>query len=132
MSYYNKKLADQRLKDVHPRLAAVIRRAVSAYPLPVQVVEGLRDPERQRVLFREGKSQTFNSLHLRQTTGYAHAVDLVVIQGGIPRWEEADAKPLADFVKETALKLETPIEWGGDWRFFVDSPHFQLPRGMFD
>lgn len=129
--YANQKLANQRLKDVYPALRKVITKTIAGYPLSVQVVEGLRTPERQRELFREGKSQTFNSLHLRQTTGYAHAVDLVVIVGGIPRWEEEYSKPLADAIKEKAVAEGVPIEWGGDWRSFQDSPHFQLVRGLF-
>ncbi|MDM9311596.1 M15 family metallopeptidase, partial [Escherichia coli] len=27
-----------------------------------------------------------------------------------------------------AAELNTPIEWGGEWRSLKDGPHFQLKR----
>jgi hypothetical protein len=35
-------------------------------------------------------------------------------------------KELGALVKERAAVLGIPIEWGGDWKKFVDLPHYQL------
>jgi peptidoglycan LD-endopeptidase CwlK len=62
----------QRLSGVHPDLVAVVKRAIQiTEQLTSTVLEGIRNINRQRELFKAGKSTTMNSRHL---TG--HAVDL--------------------------------------------------------
>ncbi|WP_434646947.1 M15 family metallopeptidase [Achromobacter piechaudii] len=89
----------------------------------------LRTPERQRELVEKGTSQTMNGLHLKQESGYGHAVDLAPLVGGAIPWNnwEKFRRP-ADVVKACAAELRTPVEWGGDWKTLKDGPHFQLPR----
>ena len=87
------------------------------------VTDGIRTTQRQRELVRAGKSKTMRSRHL---TG--HAVDLCASHG--PKdvsWDEADLRAIAAKMKQAAAELGVPIEWGGDWKKFVDMPHFQLP-----
>jgi peptidoglycan L-alanyl-D-glutamate endopeptidase CwlK len=42
-------------------------------------------------------------------------------------WEFKKYKELAAVVKQAAQAVGVPIEWGGDWKTFLDGPHFQLP-----
>ncbi|HAI0131728.1 TPA: M15 family metallopeptidase, partial [Escherichia coli] len=35
---------------------------------------------------------------------------------------------IAQAFKQAAAELNTPIEWGGEWRSLKDGPHFQLKR----
>jgi peptidoglycan L-alanyl-D-glutamate endopeptidase CwlK len=35
-------------------------------------------------------------------------------------------KQVADACKQAAKQLDIPIEWGGDWKSFKDTPHIQL------
>lgn len=120
----------QRLEGVHPQLVEIVKLAIQRTAVDFTVVEGLRTPERQRELVAAGKSQTLNSLHLRQADGYGHAVDLAPLDGGAIPWNEwARFKDLADVVKACAAELGVPVEWGGDWKTLKDGPHFQLPRG---
>lgn len=60
-----------RLKGVHPDLVKVVERAIEITTVDFTVLEGLRDPARQKTLMESGASQTLNSRHI---TG--HAVDL--------------------------------------------------------
>ncbi|MNV94590.1 hypothetical protein D3C71_1894020 [compost metagenome] len=93
------------------------------------MVEGLRTPQRQRELVDKGASQTMNGLHLKQATGYGHAVDLAPLVGGAIPWNDWEAfRRLADVVKACAAEQGVPVEWGGEWRTFKDGPHFQIPR----
>ena len=46
-----------------------------------------------------------------------------------PGEDWASFKRLAEVMKESAARLEIPLEWGGDWTTLKDGPHFQLPRG---
>jgi peptidoglycan L-alanyl-D-glutamate endopeptidase CwlK len=76
---------------------------------------------------REGHSQTLNSRHL---TG--HAVDLApLIEKIIPwdRWEFFQM--VAEVMKESAMKADIPIIWGGDWKNFKDGVHFELSREYY-
>jgi len=61
----------QRLKGVHDDLVKVVERAIEITTVDFTVLEGLRDPERQKTLMESGASQTLNSRHI---TG--HAIDL--------------------------------------------------------
>lgn len=109
------------LDGVHPDLVRVITKADEMGARFV-VTEGLRSLQRQRMLVDTGKSRTLKSRHLS-----GHAVDVVPeIAGGIS-WEPDDFRPLAAKIKEAAAACNVPIEWGGDWKSFIDMPHFQLP-----
>lgn len=112
------------LAGVHPDLVRVVVRAreLAAF----RVTEGLRDKARQARLVAEGKSKTMASRHL---TG--HAVDLVALVDGRASYVEAHMRALADAMKAAAAELGVPIEWGGDWKSFQDTPHFQLPRSAY-
>lgn len=112
-----------RLKGVHPDLVKVVEHAIEITTVDFAVLEGLRTPERQKVLKEAGASQTLNSRHI---TG--HAVDLGAWVDGEVRWDWPLYNQVAKAMKAAAAELNIPIEWGGDWRTFKDGPHFQLPR----
>lgn len=113
----------QRLKGVHDDLVKVVERAIEITTVDFTVLEGLRDPERQKALYESGASQTLNSRHI---TG--HAVDLGAWVGDEVRWDWPLYHKIAAAMKDAANKVNVPIEWGGDWHTFKDGPHFQLPR----
>lgn len=120
----------QRLEGVHPRLVEIVKLAIQRTEVDFTVVEGLRTSERQHELVDKGASQTMNSLHLQQASGYGHAVDLAPLLAGSIPWNDWDEfRRLADVVKACAAELGVPVEWGGDWKTLKDGPHFQLPRG---
>lgn len=111
-----------RLNGVHEDLVKVVEYAIEITTVDFTVVEGLRSPERQKVLVEAGASKTLNSRHI---TG--HAVDLAPWVDDEVRWDWPLFGPIAAAMKTAARELEIPIEWGGDWKTFRDGPHFQLP-----
>lgn len=111
-----------RLKDVHPDLVAVVKRAIQISEVDFTVLEGLRTIERQKALRDAGASQTMNSRHLN-----GHAVDLGAWVDGQVDWSWPLYHKIADAMKAAGKELNIPIEWGGDWKRFKDGPHFQLP-----
>ena len=113
----------QRLSGVHPDLVAVVKRAIQITEQDFSVLEGIRNINRQRELFKAGKSTTMNSRHL---TG--HAVDLAPWPIS---WEWEGFYPIAEAMKQAAEELDVAIVWGGDWKRFPDGPHFELDRKAY-
>ena len=124
----------KRLEGVHPDLVRVVKRAIQITDQDFSVLEGLRTKERQKQLYRQGKTTTMNSRHL---TG--HAVDL----GPYPWGADLDGDgthngadwdsyyPIAAAMKLAAQELDIVVEWGGDWKSFKDGPHWQLPWSLY-
>ena len=114
-----------RLRDIDPRLIELVEEIL--WYIDVSVIEGRRTLERQKELYREGKTKTMNSKHLD-----GKAVDLYPYP--VPRLPngEIDSNAKAwNTMGEVALKcagaLGLPeIMWGGLWTSFVDKPHFEI------
>lgn len=115
-----------RLKGVHPDLVKVVEHAINLSAVDFTVLEGLRTPERQKLLRDSGASQTLNSRHI---TG--HAVDLCAFVDGEVRWDWPLYHKIAAAMKQAAQELNVAIIWGGDWRRFKDGPHFELDRRKY-
>jgi peptidoglycan L-alanyl-D-glutamate endopeptidase CwlK len=115
-----------RLKGVHPDLVRVVEHAIDISAVDFTVLEGLRTPERQKLLRDSGASQTLNSRHI---TG--HAVDLGALVDGEVRWDWPLYHKIAAAMKQAAKDLNVAIVWGGDWRTFKDGPHFELDRRSY-
>ena len=114
----------QSLSGVHPDMVAVVKRAIEITGVDFTVIEGIRNINRQRELFKAGKSTTMNSRHI---TG--HAVDMVPWPVD---WEDLERfEVMSEAMKTAAEELEIPIVWGGDWKSFYDAPHFELDRKAY-
>lgn len=114
------------LEGVHPELVRVVKRA-DELGARFHITCGLRTEVEQHRLVKAGKSRTMKSRHL---TG--HAVDFVVAEpGGGVSYDHADMKACADIFKQAAKECGVAIEWGGDWRSFVDTPHIELDRKSY-
>jgi peptidoglycan L-alanyl-D-glutamate endopeptidase CwlK len=111
----------QSLSGVHPDLVAVVEAAIKITKQDFIVIEGIRSVNRQRELLKAGKSTTMKSRHI---TG--HAVD--VCPNPVDWNDTKKFHAIADAIKQAAKELKVSIEWGGDWKTFVDMPHFQLPQ----
>lgn len=141
MSYQFGLRSRQRLSGVNPDLVAVMKKAISISTQDFSIIEGIRSVERQRQLYKSGKSQTMNSRHI---TG--DAIDLVPYPVS---WEFEDFYPIADAVIQACKDLDIAVRWGGNWKVkdlrewdgtaeelvdaydgeFYDLPHFEIPRG---
>ena len=124
MSYKLGTRSLQSLSGVHPDMVAVVKRAIEITGVDFTVIEGIRNINRQRELFKAGKSTTMNSRHI---TG--HAVDMVPWPVD---WEDLERfEVMSEAMKAAAEELEIPIVWGGDWKSFYDAPHFELDRKKY-
>lgn len=110
------------LTGVHPRIVAVVHRAIELSPVDFGVHDGLRTEAEQREYVARGVSQTMNSMHMKQADGYGHAVDLVPYINGKLRWEWPPIYHIAAAVRQAAVELKVPLRWGGCWRQIMDIP----------
>lgn len=115
------------MAGVHPDLVKVAYRALELSTIDFIVTEGLRSEERQRYYISIGASRTMKSNHL---TG--RALDTVAWTGGHVSYGEKDMKQIAAAFKAASKELGIPVDWGGDWKSFQDTPHFELRKGYKD
>ena len=128
------------LKGVHPKLVAVVHRALELSPIDFTVLEGVRSQARQDELWAQGRTtpgpvvtwvQT-SGTHGIQKDGYGHAVDLAPYP--IDWNDHARFDGLANIMFAAAKELGVTLRWGGDWdmdqiiheRGESDSPHYEL------
>jgi len=126
MGYKLSKKSLDKLQGVHPDLVKVVQRAIELTEVDFGITEGLRSRVRQEELFKSGKSQTMNSRHL---TG--KAVDVVAYKGTEISWDLELYKKISKAFKSASQELGVPIIWGGDWKTFIDGPHFELDRKCY-
>lgn len=88
------------------------------------VVETMRDEEMQRHYYNIGASRTLKSKHLPQPPrSLALAFDVAPTHYlGLKAWNPNGAA----WAAMGNIGRTLGLEWGGDWKTFVDQPHFQL------
>lgn len=144
----------KKLEGVHSDLVSVVKRAIELTKVDFGVTYGVRTLEEQRELYNSGRSQTMNSKHLIQPSGYSQAVDLVAYFGSNVSWELNVYDDICDAMAEAAREVDCPIKWGAAWsegdirtypssaedamnayidlrrsqgrRPFIDAPHFEM------
>ena len=116
-----------KLSLVHPVLSAAIVSACGSYYIiegrRAVVSSGVRTIAEQSKLFREGKSRTMMSKHL-----IGMAVDIALFKGGSSDVSNDinDYKRFNLWVQGAAKRMGCQIVWGGNFRTFLDGPHFEL------
>lgn len=118
--------SNKNLTGVHPDLVKVMRESIKESPYDFAIIEGVRTSERQQELYKQGKSLTLLSRHLS-----GKAVDIMVYVDGKGTWDNKYYSVVASHIKQKAKELNIPIIWGGDWRSFVDSVHFELDKKVY-
>ncbi len=113
----------KNLVGVHPLLVTVVEQTALLSPLDFKITDGVRTLEEEKNLVATGKSTTLNSMHIPQTDGLSHAVDLAPVRNGVLSWDWPDVYILAHAVREAAKIKKTQLVWGGAWdlKTFTDS-----------
>jgi len=128
------------MAGLHPKLEAVVRRALELSSVDFMVLEGVRTLARQRWLYAAGRTRpgrkvtwTLRSKHLKNSrTGYGHAVDLLPAPYN---WKElAPFDQVAAAMFAAADELGVELRWGANWdrdkmireRGETDNPHFEI------
>jgi peptidoglycan L-alanyl-D-glutamate endopeptidase CwlK len=122
--------SENRLKKVHPELARRVRIEIENLEksgMQIEVVQGLRTFAEQDALFAQGRTKpgrvVTNARGGQSNHNYGLAVDVVPFTNGKPNWEA----PNSIWVAIGAEAEKLGMEWGGNWKKFIDKPHIQLP-----
>ncbi len=115
--------SEKNLKGIHPDLRKVADLALQLTHVDFIVTEGKRTYARQVQLVQQGASKTLDSRHLQ-----GMAVDVVDVGGS---YGKERMTQISMAFKEAAKLLEIPISWGGDWKSFKDTPHFELDKKKY-
>lgn len=75
-----------------------------------------RPEEMQKIYFKAGKSKTMDSNHLRRLAG-----DLNFFLNGKWVQDKATLQPIGDYWES----LNPKNRWGGNFKKFLDTPHFE-------
>lgn len=78
--------------------------------------ELFRTQEQQEIYFKQGKSKTMQSNHLRRL-----AIDLNFLRDGQPVWDKVALSELGSFWES----LHPKNRWGGNFKSLPDVPHFE-------
>lgn len=131
--------SQQKLAGVHPKLVAVVERAIQISKQDFMVTCGVRTLAEQQALYDQGRKTagpivtwTMNSRHLPAADGLGHAVDLAPFPVDWDDTSKFDA--IADAMLAAGKELGTKIRWGADWDSDgnrreareTDSPHFEM------
>ncbi len=112
------------LDDLHPfvkKLALRLQSDCAAAGIPIIFTSTLRDQEYQTMLYSQGRTAPGNvvtNAKIVQWHGVGCAFD--VCQNIKGREYESAVFPVIG-----RLGKALGLEWGGDWKSFVDMPHFQ-------
>lgn len=134
----SRQLSEERLRAVHPSLAARVRTMLdlcAAQGVPFLVTQGLRTWEEQDALYAKGRTKApigkkyivTNAKGGQSYHNFGLAIDIVILDAiGKADWDTSHPgwRLAADVGKSLGL------EWGGDWTSFKDLPHFQYIRGL--
>lgn len=120
-----------RKKKLRPRVQRLADRLLKAMEIlghPIVVTQGYRSCEEQDKLYAQGRTRpgqiVTNARCGESLHNYGVAFDVAFLENGSPSWKEYHPWDTLGLMGKIL-----GLEWGGDWKGFVDRPHFQLTLG---
>jgi peptidoglycan L-alanyl-D-glutamate endopeptidase CwlK len=111
------------LPQVQPYARALVKKAAQ-HGISIKVIGGLRTYEEQDELFAQGRTKpgriVTNARGGFSNHNFGIALDVGVFEGASYLGESPKYKAVG------ALGMDLGLEWGGNWKTFLDEPHFQL------
>ena len=122
--------SEKRLQRLHPALASAVRAVIADLEdrdIGVEVVQGLRTFEEQDELFAKGRTKpgpiVTQARGGKSNHNFGLAADLCPFTDDKPDWNA----PIAAWAAIGTTAMAHGLEWGGQWKKFLDKPHVQLP-----
>ena len=129
----------ERIAKLHPSVRAEVTKIIQECDAAltgrakIRITQGLRTFDEQDALYQMGRTKTSkkvtNSKAGQSIHNYGFAVDIcLIIDGKIASWDTAkdwDNDQVADWFECVKQFAKNGWEWGGNWKTFKDTPHFE-------
>jgi peptidoglycan L-alanyl-D-glutamate endopeptidase CwlK len=122
--------SEKRIRQLHPALGSAVRAVIddlAARGIVVEVVQGLRTFAEQDSLFAQGRTKpgpiVTQARGGQSNHNYGLAADLCPFVGDKPDWNA----PMTVWSAIGRSAAAHGLEWGGEWKKFLDKPHVQIP-----
>lgn len=124
------------ISQLHPEVQKLAEKLVSecaAAGIKIQITDCLRNKAEQNVLYAQGRTAAGNIVTNTKYPNSMHnwgiAFDFCLkmdVDGDGKVSDDAYNDKTGLFARIGAIGKSIGLEWGGDWKSFVDKPHFQL------
>jgi len=119
-----------RLNNVEAVLIAIFVDAIkdSPHDFGIPRFGGHRTAEDQHSLYAQRPKITTKDGYKKKSKHQSgRAIDIFAYVDGKATWDPKYYEPIARHIQKVALEqYNIKLRWGGDWKTFVDRPHFQL------
>jgi RHS repeat-associated protein len=126
-------VSNERIKQLDTRVQQpainFINDTEAQFDIQLRVTQGYRSIEYQNELYWQSRTSPPTGPWVTNAKGgqsyhnYGRAIDVVVMEGGQPKWE-----PISQDIANIAI--DQGFEWGGNWTApYMDYPHFQMTFG---
>lgn len=129
----------KRIEKLHPSVREEVTKIIEECDLKlsgrakVRITQGLRTFEEQDALYALGRTKTgkrvTNAKGGKSIHNYGLAVDICLIIDGktasFDTLKDWDNDTVSDWLECVMVFKKHGWEWGGDWKKFVDYPHFE-------
>lgn len=123
--------SEKIISKLHPKIRNKARAFINEAEkqgIKLKVTSGGRTYAEQDNLYAKGRT-TAGGIVTNAKAGYSWhnfflAFDIVPIENGKMNWNSKNWKKIG------ALGKTFGLEWGGDWKSFIDKPHFQTIFGL--
>jgi peptidoglycan L-alanyl-D-glutamate endopeptidase CwlK len=97
--------------------------------IDARIISGTRTYAEQDALYRKGRFGDTSAIVTNAEGGHSnHNFGIAWDIGIFDRGRYLGESPL--YTKAARVGLVSGLEWGGNWRSFVDPPHYQLATGV--
>lgn len=126
--YNLSKRSFERLNGIDAILIAILVEGIKESPFDFGIPRngGLRTAEQQKVLFDKKRSKA-DGIKKKSYHQSGKAFDVFAYIDGNASWDKNQLTQIARHLQKIAKeKFDVKLEWGGDWKSFIDMPHFQI------
>ena len=125
------RMSERSIRSLQPRAQELARRFMRRLVyagIPARVISGTRTYAEQEALYRKGR---FGNPPPRVTKARGgHSNHNFGLAWDIGIFKDGSYLPASAMYRQAAeVGLAPELEWGGQWRTFVDLPHYQLRTG---
>ena len=120
------------VSQLHPHLQNIIPQIIqicAAQGLPVLVTDGFRTKAEQDAIYAQGRTAPGSIVTQVKWPNSAHCWGVAFDFCRNVRGREYDDSDRF-FERVAEIAKQFGLEWGGDWKNFVDKPHLQLAEFM--